>query len=160
MHNTHCKIVFLTILIGIFFLANSISYVFAIDESDVRSSIIENEEKIVTCYNAVKEANEAGANVTNLLSTLNVAGELLSKAKLAYSYGDYASAKNFSDQSKNMLKDFVDKAKELKENAEQARYWDFMLNFVGSALGALTILVGGFVLWTFLKKREKAKEKA
>lgn len=64
--------------------ANAPFCAFAVDETDVRSSIAAAEERIVVCYRAVADADEAGANTSALLAALNEAGELLSRANLAY----------------------------------------------------------------------------
>lgn len=153
------KLVASTIILCTLFAAWFPTPIFATDEAEAHSSITAAEEKILECYKAAREANKAGANVTTLLSTLNKAGESLSKAKVAYTQGNYSLALNLSRQSMDMLNDFVTKAEELKTQAEQARHWDFMVNIVGSSVGAVALIVASFILWTLLKKREESKEK-
>jgi hypothetical protein len=34
-----------------------------------------------------------------------------------------------------------------------------MVNFVGSAVGAVCIVAGGYALWVFLKRREEIAER-
>jgi hypothetical protein len=129
---------------------------FAIDETDVGSSIAAAEENIVVCYRAVADADEAGANTSALLAALNEAGELLSRANLAYKE-NLTRAHLFALRSQEKLSGVVVEADDLKEAAMQERYWDFMVNVVGSIVGATTVICGGFVVWFFLKRRyEKA----
>ncbi|MGB9854913.1 MAG: hypothetical protein ACPLRY_08970, partial [Candidatus Bathyarchaeales archaeon] len=99
----------------------------------------------------------AGANVSELLGVLNEAGWFLSRAKLAYSQGDFGSATAYANECQSMLDGFVDRADVLRREAEAAGRWDFMVNFVGSAVGAVCVVVGGFAVWVFLKRREKSK---
>ena len=129
----------------------------AVDETDVRSSIAAAEERIVVCYRAVADADEAGATTTVLLAALNEAGELLSRANLAYKMGDFNSTLDFANQSQERLNGFVADADALREVALWQRYWDFMVYVVGSIVGTVVVVCGGFVVWFLLKRRyEKA----
>jgi len=147
----------LAALILMLSVANALFCAFAVDETDVRSSIAATEENIVVCYRAIADADEAGATTTALLAALNEAGELLSRADLAYKMGDFDSALDFANQSQERLNGFVAQAVVLRETAVQQRYWDFMVYVVGSIVGTVVVVVGGFAVWFFLKRRyEKA----
>jgi hypothetical protein len=124
-------------------------------EAEAREAIEAAESEVLSGYNAVFEAEKAGANVSELLSVLNEAGWLLSKAKLAYNVTDFDSAVAYANECSSRLDGFLEQAENLKLDAEHAGYWDFMVNFVGSAVGAVCVVVGGFAIWTFLKKREQ-----
>jgi len=126
-------------------------------ENEAKTAVKAAESEVFTCYDVAFEAEKAGANVSALLSALNEAGLSLSKAKRAYSDGDFDSSVSFANECQSKLNGFVDQATSLRSDAEQAGYLDFMVNFVGSGVGALSIVVGGFALWTFLKKREEAR---
>lgn len=128
-------------------------YVFGVSENDAKAAIAEAEKNIVLCYNAVAEADAAGANVTTLIATLNEAGALLSKAELSYKTGDFDSAINFTSQSQDKLNGFVLEAKALTERTVQEHYWDFMITVGGSSVGTLAVVIGSFIVWRFLKKK-------
>jgi len=128
-------------------------------ENEAKTAVKAAESEVLTCYDAAFEAEKAGANVSMLLSVLDEAGWFLSKAKLAYSEEDFDSAVSFANECQSRLNDFVDQATSLRSDAEQAGYLNFMVNFVGSGVGALCIVVGGFALWTFLKRREEARRR-
>jgi hypothetical protein len=51
--------------------------------------MVQADQTIKDCYLAVATADKAGGNVTDLLSTLQYAGMLLSKANLAFERGDF-----------------------------------------------------------------------
>jgi hypothetical protein len=127
--------------------------VIVFSESDARLAIVAAEERIVVCYRAVAEADKAGANVTGLLAVMNEAGWLLSKAKVAFQIGDFESARDFAVQSQGRLNRFVEEADGLRGTALQQRYWDFMVNVVGSIIGTVAVIGGSFVVWHLLKKR-------
>jgi hypothetical protein len=105
------------------------------------------------CYAAVAQAEKAGADVTGLLSTLNDAGLLLSKAHLALKYGNFDSASALASQCVGKLDGFEGVAGGLRDSASQARSMDFAVNVIGSAVGAIAVVVGGFLVWQLLKKK-------
>jgi len=151
---------FITAFSCVFLIVLLVSPVLGYSEDEAKAVIEMAEGKVLSCYKAVSEAEKAGANVGGLLDVLNEAGWFLSKAKLAYNQGDFDSAVVYANSCNSSLDGFVDQAESLRVNAEQAGYWDFMVNFVGSGVGALCVVVGGFVVWSFLKKYEKAEVKA
>jgi len=153
MRSIRCNLVFLMASMLTFSAVIAPFCVFAVDEIDAGSAIAVAEERIAVCYQAVADADEAGANVTALLAILNEAGLLLSSANLAYKLGDFDSAFNLSLLSQEMLDGFVAEAGVLRENAMQQGYWDFMVNVVGSIVGAAVVVCGGFVVWFLLKRR-------
>ena len=129
-------------------------YVFGADESEAVAAIAAAEEELVLCYNAVVEADRFGANVSDLLETLDAAGELLSRAELSYRVGDFDSAVVFASQSQDELNGFVVEAEVLMEMAVQEHYWDFLVNVGGSVVGTVAVVCGSFVVWHLLKKRQ------
>jgi len=137
----------------LFLLPVFIVRVSASSEETAALAITEAEETVASAYEAVLEAEKAGANVTDLLSVLNEAGMLLSKAHLAYAMGDFDSARDFAVWCQGNLTGFVDEAEALKQSAVQKGYWDFTVNVVGSAVGAVAVVVCGFVAWAFLKRK-------
>lgn len=124
----------------------------AVDEGQARSAMVQADQTIKDCYLAVAAADKAGGNVTDLLSTLQYVGMLLSKANLAFGKGDYDSAYNLAVQSKAKLEGFVADANFVKEEAEQSADIDFMINVVGSSVGTVAILVGSLAVWFGLKR--------
>jgi hypothetical protein len=110
-------------------------------------------KQILICYQAAKEAEEAGANITALVAVLNDAGMLLSRAEFAYSVSDFDEARDFAIKSQNTLSDFISEANASKETASQQRNQDFLINVVGSIIGTLAVLGGSIAAWIFLKRK-------
>jgi maltodextrin utilization protein YvdJ len=123
------------------------------DQTDAAAATASAKEQILICYQAAKEAEEAGANITALVAVLNDAGTLLSRAEFAYSVSDFDTARDLAIQSQSTLGDFVSEANTLKETATQQRNQDFLINVVGSIIGTFAVIVAGFAAWLFLKKK-------
>ena len=151
--SVRCVLVFLAALLLMFSAVGSVFFVFAVDEADATSAIVVAEERVVVCYRSVADADEVGADTAALLAVLSEAGELLSRADLAYKMGDFGSAVNFSVQSREMLSGFVVEADVLRRTAMEQRYRDFMVNVVGSVVGTVVVVCGGFVVWFLLARK-------
>jgi len=159
MWSIRCYLVFLMALMLTFSAVIAPFCAFAVDETDARSAIAVAEERIVVCYHAAADVDKAGANTTDLLAVLNEAGELLSRAILAYEMGNFDSALDFANQSRESLNSFIVEADALRETAIQQRYWDFMVYVVGSTVGTAVVICGSFAVWFFLKRRYEKAEK-
>ena len=122
-------------------------------QGDAAAAISSAKSTVLSCYNAAKDAEAAGANITTLTGTLNEAGSLLSRAELAYSTGDFAAATSFAVQSQNKLSNFVAKANSLRDAAARRESRDFLVNVVGSVAGTFAVVCAGVGTWVFLKKR-------
>jgi hypothetical protein len=123
------------------------------DQSSASSELASTQSKLVECFNAAKAAEAAGANISELTSTLNVAGSLFSHAELAYSSGNFSGAEALAVQSQNELSNFVSTASSLQSAAAQKQNIDFYLNFVAPIVGAVAVVVGSFLIWVLLKRK-------
>jgi len=126
-------------------------------EGDAQSAIASAQQQVLACYNSAADAAKAGANVTGLLSTLNDAGNLLSKADLAFENGDYNSSKALALQSQQELQGFEAQAGSLRQTAGYARELDLLVNVFDSSFGTLIVVLCALVVWFMLKKRLRQK---
>jgi len=117
-------------------------------ENEAAAKITEAENALNSAYEAVLQAEKAGANITDLLSNLTEAGDLLSEAKLVLSTNESAAV-DFAVESQAKLNGFSAKADALALAATQQRYWDFMVNIEGS----VAVVCGGLIVWTVLKRK-------
>jgi hypothetical protein len=128
--------------------------VFAVATADEAQAAIDGvQAQIITCYGAVAEVESAGGNVTELAGVLNEAGALLSQARVAFENGEFDVAVEFSSNCTGMLVGFIDRAVTLRDSAAHERSLDFMVNVVGSTVGAVAVVVAGWVLWIYLKRK-------
>ncbi len=125
---------------------------------DSSSSISSARQQLVSCYNAAKEAETAGANISSLTVVLNEAGSLLSQAELAYSKEDFGSAQSLAEQSSQRLDGFVATANSLRDSAVQQGTIDFWVYTVGSGFGAILVVLIGAWIWRVLNKKGKRVE--
>jgi len=124
-------------------------------DAEASQALRDAHQTITDCYLAAVEAEKAGANITGLVRTLNRAGDLYSRAVLAYGYGDYDLTVHLCDECRDVLNGFVSEAYSLEVSASEERQRDFLLNVVGSSVGAVVVVSVSFALWSLLKKKYK-----
>ena len=130
-----------------------VSPVFA-DQGGAQNAISSAKNTIKNCYDAVKQAESAGANVDSLMVTLNVAAGSLSKAELAYASNDYDSAYTYATQSQSKLGDFTSQATALTANAHANATQNLVFTIL-SVAGSIGILCAGVAAWVVLGRRER-----
>jgi hypothetical protein len=129
---------------------------FAEVSKDQAASVLTDANAAVTSsYQAVYKAEDAGANISSLLVQLNDAAGSLARAHLAYDSGNFDSSQRFTVQCQEKLTGFVAHANALREAAIQSHHTDFMVNVVGSLVGALGVVGVGFLMWFFLKRNAR-----
>jgi hypothetical protein len=128
------------------------------NQEDARTAISSVKSTVLKCYTAVKEAETAGANITVIVGTLNEACSLLSKAELAYTRNDFDAALNLALQSQSRLNNFIAEANALQKTATQQQDQDFLINVIGSLIGTFVLVVAGFAVWLFLKRKYETTE--
>jgi hypothetical protein len=124
-----------------------------ISEAEAASALATSENAVVSAYQTVSKAEEAGANVSSLLVRLNDAGWFLSRAQIAFKSGDFDSALEYAAQCQEKLNGFAADADALKENAIYEHYMDFLVNVAGSIVGAVSIVCVSLISWFFLKRK-------
>lgn len=143
------------------FIVRSVTFSYALSQSDAGLAIAQAEQRIETCYSAALDAEKAGANVTSLLSVLDEAGMNLSEARVAFQNGNFDSAYALAVQSNATLNGFEVQAGSLRDAAAQQRYVDFAVNIVGSTVGTFAVIVVGLLVWFGMKRKpEKSKNVA
>jgi hypothetical protein len=128
------------------------------NQTDAAAAIDSAKDNILGAYDAAKEAESAGANITVLTSKLNNAGLLLSQAELAYAKNDFEGALSLATQIQTVLNGFASEADALGLSALQQQNQDFLINVVGSISATLVILIAGFVAWIYLKRKYETSE--
>jgi hypothetical protein len=122
-------------------------------QDDAAANISAAKTELSNCYASVKAAEAQGANVTGLIATLNDAGELLTRAELAYLAKDYDSAANFTQQSKDTLDGFNQAANSLKADAMQSGNSGFFTDAL-LVVASLVIFCVGIAVWVALRSKQ------
>ena len=126
----------------------------ALDVEEVALSAIESAELAVdVAYEAVLEAEGAGANVSGLLVELSDGVEALSKAYISSRIGNFDDAVYFADLCYDLVVGIEAEANELRDVAAVDRNQRFLLTSFGSVLAVVGIFCGGFFGWRFFKSR-------
>jgi len=130
----------------------------AVDRSVAEEALVDAEGDLASAYVAVAEAEGAGANVSGLLTKLNVAGRFLAKAHNCYRTGDFNGAVYYANLSVESVKGIVREAEELKALATDEYKERCFQTEAAFALAVVLIVVGSVAGWLFFKKRylEKA----
>jgi len=126
----------------------------ALDVEEVALSAIESADLAVDlAYEAVLEAEGAGANVSGLLDELNDGAEALSKAYISNRVGDFDDAVYFADLCGDLVGGIEAEANELRDVAVVERDQRLLSTSFGSVFAVGGIFCGGFFGWRFFKSR-------
>ena len=147
--------IFLTLMIASFLLSgHCVMIAFAdVSKTDAASALTAAEGTVRFAYQAVFDAEQTGANVTDLLGQLNKAGENLSLAHVAYVQGDYRKATDFAYSSEHLGDEVHVAAVDLKNSTLSESVRHIWLTIIGSAIGVVIASLGSFWIWHFLGKR-------
>lgn len=130
----------------------------ASDEEDVAiSAILGAEDSMGLAYEAVLEAEEAGANVSRLLTRLNVAGEYLAKAHTSLKKGDFASVVEDANHGKEIAEEVEADAGELKRLAPRERRQQLLFSMMGSMIAIGAVGFGSVIGWHVFKGRYRRR---
>ena len=126
---------------------------FAFGADDASSKIFQADDAVTQAFGAVKAAQEAGANVSALLTKVNEANTVLAEAHTAFRSGNNETASLKSDQAFNAVQSVVNEAESLKRSAESDSQgklvWTALLSGVGLSLLFVACLFG----WSFFERR-------
>ncbi len=139
-------------IVALTFAAVYMPVCFAVDVVEATEAINQAELSLNSAFVAVAEAYEAGADIKELLENLDIAGDFLSEAHMAFRSGDYETASELAVKCGNAVEDIVALANRIVANAEQEKTQLLILTVGGSCTGLILLLVFGVVGWKFLKK--------
>lgn len=122
-------------------------------EDIAASAISQAEYFLVSAYAAVLDAEQAGADVSSLLSQLNEADERLAKAKVAFGLGDFDEAALSADYCSVIGESVKNEADELRVDAYGSTVMDSWLTVIGSLVGVVVVVLGSFWGWRAFKRR-------
>jgi len=122
-------------------------------EYDEATSGIEEADKVICkAFEAVLDAEGAGANVSSLIANLNEAGDLFVQAKIRYSQGDAGKAIELAGRASAIAEKVRVDAVELKGWASEDKRMVFQLTFACSLAGVLAFLIALVLVWGRFKR--------
>ena len=126
-------------------------YVFA--QTDQTASKLQAANNAVEqAFNAVLDAEKAGANVTGLLAQLNDAAGILAQAENSYRTGDSNTAAAQADSVLPIAQEVTTSAQNAKQTAlvsGQNAFW-FTIEF--TEIGAFVFVLALFLVWRWFKR--------
>lgn len=130
----------------------SFPWVSASSEDNATLAITQAEESLSSAYEAVLEAEQVGANVSELLDRLNIAAEHLAEAQMLFRLRDFDGAVHSADISKSWV-DMTNEAEQLKIDAQGSWSASLLIRVTGSIVGVIAVILGTFVAWRVFKRR-------
>ncbi len=152
--SNHCKLCAVTIFI---FLAlgsclYSEHYVFAqTDQTASKLQVANN--AIEQAFNAVLDAEKAGANVTGLLIQLNDAAGILAQAENSYRTGDPNTAVAQVDSVLPIAQEVTTAAQNAKQTALISGQNAFWSTITFTVIGVFVFVLALFLVWRRFKRR-------
>jgi hypothetical protein len=125
-------------------------YVSASDEAS--SAIGEADNALRRAFEAVLEAERAGANVSDLIVKLDGAGRLLAEAENAYRIGNFSEAVSRAEECSMLADGVVGEALSLRNMALADAQTAFWQNLTFSCFGGAAVLVVLFFVWGWFKR--------
>jgi len=103
-------------------------------------------------FNAVLDAEQAGANVTDLLSQLNVAGGYLAQAENAYRTGDSSTAATKADSVLPIAQQVMTAAQSAKQTATTSGQNAFWETIAFTIIGSIAFVYVLLLVWRRVKR--------
>lgn len=123
-------------------------------EQSAGSAVNQAQNALASSVQAVAKAQSEGANVDALMATLQQAADLLSKAQLANSAGDYSAANDYAGQCQSKLSGVNGEAASLQQAATNQKNQSSIFTVL-TLLVSAALLVSGVASWFILNKRER-----
>jgi len=144
------SVLFLFVFAVVGLCLHNVSCVKATD--DALSKIGEAGNNLQQAFEAVLDAEKAGANVSRLTDVLNEAGRLLMEAEIAYRSGNLSEAASKANASFLTGETVKGEALDLKGSALKEGQKVLWLNSVFSLAGGITLIVGLVFVWSYFKR--------
>jgi len=126
---------------------------FAVSSDEAIDVLNVAERDLSSAFIMVAEAENAGADASQLLIKLGNAGNFLSEAYASFKSGDYDAASSLALECSNTIALIAGDAAGLKADAKKAYFDRITSTLVMSVAGVCLVLVFGLVGWRFLKRR-------
>ena len=107
---------------------------------------------IEQAFNAVLDAEKAGANVTGLLAQLNVAEGDLAQAENSYRTGDFNTAAAQADSVLPIAQEVTTAAQNAKQTAIVSGQNAFWSTIAFTVIGAFVFVLALFLVWRWFKR--------
>lgn len=147
------KLLVFSLFLSLFTFSVLVCRVAASDAELAASTINQTEKVASSAYAAVLDAEQVGANVSDLLTKFNEAGELLAEAHTALKLGNFDEAVLLANLCQGISEEVKDEADDLRVKAYDSRVMSSWIAVIGSLVGVVAVVVGSFWSWRVFKRR-------
>ncbi len=126
-------------------------YVFA-QTDQTASKLQAANDAVEQAFNAVLDAEKAGANVTDLLAQLNDAAGILAQAENSYRTGDSNTAAAQADSVIPIAQEVTTSAQNAKQTASGSGQNPFWFTIEFNEIGAFVFVLALFLVWLLFKR--------
>lgn len=150
--NDSCKLLSVAILV---LIASSCFYNlhYTIAQTDQASSKLQTANNLLEqAFNAIVDAENAGANVTTLLNQLNNAANILAQAENAYTAGNNTLATNDADTVVSIGHEVIVAAQTAQDSASVSIQTAFWLTITFTAIAVAVFVIALFLVWRWFKR--------
>ena len=144
-----CAVALLFVLSSMLMLSVSASS----DQEATLSTISEAEQSMAQAYEAVLDAERAGAEISGLLARLNDAAGMISEGHMAFEVGDFEEATRFAELSGEVAWEVVGKAEWLEVEAKNEHANRKKWFMAGSATGITIVSIASLLGYEYFKGR-------
>jgi len=148
------KLFFVLLILSVSVAPVFVSEAFAVEDGEAAAAAVElAEEAMVTAYEAVLDAEEAGASVSGLVAQLSVGGEHLAEARVRFGLGDFETVSLFAGLCYDVAEEVRVEAEELRSALSGSRVTGVVVKTTGSVVGVIVVVFLGFAVWRVFKQR-------
>jgi hypothetical protein len=152
------RVLSVSVLVLLALLGLFSSTIFVVGGAGEASSTMSNANGAVrVAFNAVLEAERAGANVSDLIARLDKAARLLDEAEVALNRGNLGEASNMAGQCIGIAENVKVDADVLKASALDEAQSVFWMSFPLSAVSIAAFIVVLVLVWLWFKRRYTRK---
>jgi hypothetical protein len=126
--------------------------VVASSENEATLVLNDAEQTLALTFEAVKEAETNGADVSGLSELLKDATQLLAQAHNSFRVGDFGKAENFANlvlEIGNDVKSTALSLGEIKSDLPTREIWDTV---IGSVIAVIAVVIVTLLSWSFFKR--------
>ena len=146
------KLFFVLLILFVFAVPIFVLKGHASSQDVAASAISQAEEVLVSAYEAVKEAEMAGADISGFSELLRDAAQLLAQAHTSFRVGDFDSAVLFANLTSEIGKDVEVKVIGLGARGYGLSMWQMYLTMVKSLFAVVVVVLASFWSWGVFKR--------
>jgi len=109
-------------------------------------------------FNAVLDAEKAGANVNGSITQLNIAEGILAQAENSYRFGDFNKSATQADNVLLLTQQVTASAQDAKQTLLVSGKNAFWSNITFTAIGAIVFILALFLIWCLFKLNYAARK--